>query len=72
MGASPGYLQKQTGKRLDFFEMWCYRRLLRVSWKDTRINKWVLDKIGTSPVLRKHDIENDAFLWSHYKKGRYG
>ena len=30
------------GKKIDSFEMWCYRRLLRVSWTDKRTNQWVL------------------------------
>ena len=29
----------------------------------------VLDKIGASPVLRKAYLDEDAFLWLHYKKG---
>ena len=40
-----------NGKTTDSFEMWCYRRLLAVSWTDKRTNQWLLDKIGTSPVL---------------------
>ena len=30
------------GKKIDSFEMWCYRRLLRDSWTDKRTNQWVL------------------------------
>ena len=32
-------------KRVGAFEMWSYRRLLRVSWTERKTNKWVLEKI---------------------------
>ena len=34
------------GNKIDSFEMWCYRRLLRVSWTGKRTNQWMLYKIG--------------------------
>ena len=53
------------GEKIFSFEMRCYIRLLRVSWTEKRTHQWVLDKIGTSPVMpKKHDIE-DVFRWLH-------
>ena len=48
-------MTKNDRKRVDVdaFEMWCYRRLLRVSWKDKRTNDWVLSKVGCELMLRK-------------------
>ena len=43
---------KNDNKRIDAFEMWCYRRLLRISWIDKRTNNWVLEKINSPLVLR--------------------
>ena len=58
------------GKKIDSFEMWCYRRLLRVSWTDKRTNQWVLDKIGTSLVLRKNMIlKKTRFFGNIIRKG---
>ena len=38
---------KKTGcRRIDAFEMWCWRRLLRVSWIARRSNQSILKKIG--------------------------
>lgn len=34
-------------KRLEAFELWCYRHMLHVSWTDHRTNGWVFDKIMT-------------------------
>ena len=45
-------------KRVDAFEMWCYRRLLRVSWTEKKTNKWVLEKIGCVLMLRKSMSES--------------
>ena len=33
-------------KKINAFEMWCYRKLLRVSWTEKRTNEWILDKIA--------------------------
>ena len=44
-GCESWALTKTDRKRIDAFEMWSYRRLLRVSWKDKRTNKWVLERI---------------------------
>ena len=59
-------------KRVDAFEMWCYRRLLRVSWTERKTNKWVLEKIGSVLMLRKSMSEEDEVLWQHRLEERYG
>ena len=33
-------------KRLESFELWCYRRILRISWTEKKTNEFVLGKIG--------------------------
>ena len=53
------------GKKIDSFEMWCYRRLLRVSSTDKRTNQWVLEKIGTSLVLRENMILKKMRFFGH-------
>ena len=52
-------------KRVDAFELWCYRRLLRVSWKERKTNKWVLKKIGSVLMLRKSMGERKMRLFGH-------
>ena len=55
-------LKKADLSRIDAFEMWCYRRVLGVSWRERRTNAWVLEKIGTEKSLgweisnRKHSF----------------
>ena len=46
---------KNGNKRIEAFVLWCYhdyRKLLSVSWKNKRINNWVLEKIGSPLILR--------------------
>ena len=52
-------------KRVDAFEMWCYRRLLRVSWTESKTNKWVLEKIGSVLILRKSMSERKMRFFGH-------
>ena len=37
-GCESWALTKNDRKRVDAFEMWCYRRLLQTTWKDKRTN----------------------------------
>ncbi|RUS84333.1 hypothetical protein EGW08_007927 [Elysia chlorotica] len=39
-------LNQSIEKRIDAMEMWLYRRMNRISWKDKVTNKEVLDKVG--------------------------
>ena len=38
--------KKAEHPRIDAFELWCWRRLLRVSWTARRSNQSLLKKIG--------------------------
>ena len=52
-------------KRVDAFEQWCYRRLLRVSWTEKRTNEWVLNRIGSGLILRKGMTKRKLRLFGH-------
>jgi len=56
---------KSDKKRIDSFEMWCYRRLLRISWQDKRSNEWVLEKIGSGLMLRDLIRERKLRYFGH-------
>ncbi|RUS72979.1 hypothetical protein EGW08_019262 [Elysia chlorotica] len=45
-GSETWTLNKSIEKRRDAMEMWMYRRMNRISWKDKVTNKEVLDKVG--------------------------
>ena len=39
------YIKKAEHKRIDDFELWCWRRLLRISWTARRSNESILKEI---------------------------
>ena len=42
---------KSDTTRIQSFEVWAYKRLLRISWTEKRSNKNVLDEIGETKGL---------------------
>ena len=39
-------IKKAEHQRIDAFELWCWRRLLRVPWTARRSNPWILKEIN--------------------------
>ena len=39
-------IKKADGQRIDAFELWCWRRLLRVPWTARRANQSILKEIS--------------------------
>ena len=39
-------IKKAESRRIDAFELWCWRRLLRVSWTGRRSNQSILKEIS--------------------------
>ena len=39
-------MKKAEGHRVDAFELWCWRRLLRVPWTALRSNQFILKEIS--------------------------
>ena len=79
------WVLKATDKeKINSFELWCYRRLLRIKWTDKKTNEYVLSKIGTierllttivkrkmafvGHVLRKGDFCKDLLIGAVYGK----
>ena len=45
-GCESWTVKKAEGQRIDAFELWCWRRLLRVSWTSRRSNQSILKEIS--------------------------
>ena len=45
-GCESWTIKKAEGRRLDSFELWCWRRLLRVPWTERRSNQSILKEIS--------------------------
>ena len=53
---------KKTGhQRIDAFEQWCWRRLLRVPWSASRLNQSILKEI--SPEYTGRTGAEASILW---------
>ena len=61
-GCESWTIQKAEHQRVDAFEMWCWRRLLRVPWMARRTNQSILKEI--SPEYSLTDVEAETpILW---------
>ena len=50
-GCESWTVKKTERRRIDAFELWCWRRLLRVSWTARRSNQSILKEISTEYSL---------------------
>ena len=52
-GCESWTIKKAEGRRIDTFELWCWRRLLRVPWAARRSNQSILKKISPEYSLEE-------------------
>ena len=50
-GCESWTIKKAEGRRIDAFELWCWRRLLRVPWTARRSNQSILKEINSGISL---------------------
>ena len=50
-GCESWTVKKAEHRKIDAFELWCQRRLLRVPWSARRSNHYILKEIGTGCSL---------------------
>jgi len=53
MDVTVGTIKKAEWWRIDAFELWCWKRFLRVSWTARRSNKSILKEIGPEYSLEE-------------------
>ena len=57
-------MEKAEGRRIDAFELWWWRRLLRVPWTARKSNQSVLKEISPECFMGKTDAEAEVpILW---------
>ena len=57
-------IKKAEHQRIDAFELWCWRRLLRVPWTARRSNQSILKEISPEFSLERTDAEAETpILW---------
>ena len=66
-------IKKAEHQRMDAFELWCWRRLLRVSWTARRSNQSILKEISLLwPPNEKDWLWEIPWSWERLKAGGEG
>ena len=63
-GCESRIIKKAEHQRIDAFELWCWRRLLRVPWMAGRSNKSILKEINPDFIGRTEAKAETPILWS--------
>ena len=53
MDSRVGTIKKAEHQRIDAFELWCWRRFLRVPWTESRSNQSILKEISPECLLER-------------------
>ena len=68
-GCESWTVKKAEGRRIDAFELWCWRRLLRVPWTPRRSNQSFLKEISPGDYFGRNDAKaENPVLWSPHAK----
>ena len=62
-GCESWTIKKAERRRHDGFELWCWRRLLRVPWTARRSNQSILKEISPGCSLEGHAKAETPILW---------
>ena len=63
-GCKSWTIKKTEHQRIDAFELWCWRRLLRVPWTARRSNQLIVKEISPEYSLEGKNTEAEApVLW---------
>ena len=76
-------IKKAECGRIDAFELWCWRRLLRVPWTAKKSNQSILKEINPEHsleelmlklqyLMRRTDSLEKTLSWERLKAGREG
>ena len=53
-------MKKAERRRIDAFELWCWRRLLRAPWTARRSNQSILKEISPDYSTGRTDVEAET------------
>ena len=62
-GCESWTIEKAERQRIDAFELWCWRRLLRVPWTARRSNQSILKEISPEYSLEELMLNLTPILW---------
>ena len=62
-------VKKAESRRIGAFELWCWRRLLRVPWTTRRSNQSILKEISPGYIIGRIDAKAETpILWPPHVK----
>ena len=64
-----GTIKKAEHRRIDAFELWCWRRLLRVPWTARRLNQSILKEISPEYSLEGLMLKLKLQYFDHLMQG---
>ena len=64
-GCESWTIKKAECQRIDVFELWCWRRLLRVPWTARRPNQYILKEISPEYSLEKLMLKLKVQYFGH-------
>ena len=67
-GCESRTVKKAERRRIDAFELWCWRRLLRVPWTARRSNQCILKEISPGISLEGMMLKLKPVLWPPHVK----
>ena len=67
-GCKSWTVKKAEHRRIDAFELWCWRRLLRVPWTARRYNQSILKEISPGISLEGMMLKLKLVLWPPHAK----
>ena len=62
-GCESWTVKKAEPRRIDCFEPWCWRRLLKVPWAERRANESILKEISPKLIRRTYAEAKAPILW---------
>ena len=71
-GTETWTLTKVTADKLEAFEIWLYRRMLRISWEEHKTNGEILHKMNTKRSLLNTIKKKEMSIFWTYNKRRWG
>ena len=67
-GCESWTIKKAESRRIDAFELWCWRRLLRVPWTATRSNQSILKEISPEYSLEGLMLKPKLQSFGHLRR----
>ena len=68
-GCESWTVKKAERRRIDAFELWCWRRLLRVPWTARRSNQSIPKEISPGDFFGRNDVKAETpVLWPPHAK----